>query len=123
MGFSQAVSNGFNNFFNASGRASRSQFWWYYLCLFIIAGVLSVIGGFLESYSIEQVWIGIIVQCFALILSISILCAGIRRLHDIGKSGWNICWNLLPVIGGILLIVWWCQPSYPGDNQYGPRPE
>ena len=124
MGFADAVRVGFNNFFTATGRASRSEFWGYCLCVFIISGVLGVIGGFLEAArGTEQTWIGIIVQCFSLILSISVICAQIRRLHDIGKSGWNVCWGLIPVIGGIYVIYLLCKPSEPGENIYGPQPQ
>lgn len=122
MGFAEAVKTGLSNFFNATGRSSRSAYWWYYLCVAIIAGVVGVIGGFNMAYGIEQVWIGIILEVLVLVLEISLICAGIRRLHDTGRSGFNILWCLLPVIGGILLIVYWCQPSQPGENQYGPEP-
>lgn len=46
----------------------------------------------------------------------------VRRLHDIGKSGWWIFISLIPIIGWILLIVWYCQDSQMEPNQYGPVP-
>lgn len=122
MGFAEAVRVGLNKFFYPYGRASRSEFWWYYLFTIIITGVLGVIGGFLESYSIEQVWIGIILQCLSAIIAVSIICAMIRRLHDSGKSGWNVCWNFLPLVGWIIVLVMLCKPSEPMENQYGPEP-
>ena len=122
MGFSEAIRVGLNKFFYPYGRASRSEFWWYYLCIFIIAAVIAVIGGFLESVGIEQTWIGIILQCLSAILNISLICAAIRRMHDTGKSGWNVCWGLIPLVGWIIVIVMLCKPSEPGENQYGPEP-
>ena len=122
MGFAEAVKVGLNKFYDPYGRASRSEFWWYWLFLIIISGVIGVIGGFLEAVGEEQVWIGIILQCLSLVLCISILCAEIRRLHDIGKSGWNLLWNLIPLFGAIYVIVLLCMASQPGENKYGPEP-
>lgn len=120
MGFAEAVRVGLNNFFNPTGRASRSEFWWYYLFAIIIAGVLGVIGGFLEgAHGIEQTWIGIIVQIFSAIIGVSVLCAEIRRMHDIGKSGWNICWGFIPLVGWIIVLIMLCKPTQYGYNPYG----
>ena len=122
MGFAEAVKVGLNKFYTPYGRASRSEFWWYFLFLIIISGVIGVIGGFLEAVSEEQVWIGIILQCFSALLCASIICAEIRRLHDIGKSGWNVLWSLIPLIGGIYVLILLCKASQPEENQYGPLP-
>lgn len=122
MGFGQAIQSGLNNIFNPSGRASISQFWWYALFLYVIGGVLGWFGGMIEGRGIEQVWLGIIFQIFSLICTVSLICASIRRLHDSGKSGWNVLWYILPVIGWIIEIVLLCRSSQPGDNQYGPQP-
>lgn len=122
MGFSEAIKVGLNKFFTPYGRASRSEFWWYWLFMCIISGVLGVIAGFLQGYGVEQVWIGVILEVFSALLGVSVLIAGIRRFHDTGRSGWNTLWCLLPLIGTIIIIVYWCQPSQPGDNQYGPAP-
>ena len=122
MGFTESVKVGLNQFFTATGRATLSEFWWYYIFVFIITAVLAVIGGFIENYGMEQVWLGIIFQCISAVLAISLLCAEIRRLHDTGKSGWNVCWGLIPLIGWIIVIVMLCRPSQPGANQYGDSP-
>ena len=122
MGFAEAVKTGLNKFYFPYGRASRSEFWWYWLFLFIISGVIGVIGGFLESYGEEQVWIGIILQVISMVICISIICSEIRRLHDTGKSGWNILWGLIPFFGWIYVIILLCKASQPGENKYGPEP-
>lgn len=122
MGFSEAVKIGLNKFFTPTGRASRSEFWWYYLFLVIISGVLGVIGGMIMGYGMEQAWLGIIIEVIDALLVISAVCASIRRLHDTGKSGWNVLWYLLPLVGWIIEIVLLCKASVPGDNQYGPQP-
>lgn len=122
MTFSQAVQSGLNKFFTPSGRASLSEFWWYFLFMVIISGVLGVIGGFIMGHGMEQVWLGIIFEVIDIVLIISILCAEIRRMHDTGKSGWNVCWGLVPLVGWIIVLFLLCKPSQPGDNQYGPQP-
>ena len=122
MGFAQAVRIGLNNFFNPTGRASRSEFWWYYLFIFVIAGVLGVIGGMVSAHGgEEQTWVGIIFDVLAFLIGLSVFFASIRRLHDIGKSGWNLLWNLIPFFGGIYLLILFCKPSQPCDNEYGPE--
>lgn len=47
----------------------------------------------------------------------------IRRFHDVGKSGWNLLWILIPIVGFCILIYFFCLDSQPGDNQYGPSPK
>ena len=123
MGFAEAIRVSLNKCFTPYGRASRSEFWWYALFLYIIGGVLGWFGGHIESKGFEQVWLGIIFQIFSLICAISIWCATIRRLHDTGKSGWYSLWYFLPLIGWIIEVVFLCQSSQPGDNQYGPEPK
>ena len=120
MGFSEAVKVGLNKFFTPYGRATRSEFWWYMLFALIICGVLGVIGGFVSGNGgREQTWVGIIFDVLSAVIAISIVCAEIRRLHDIGKSGWNVCWSLIPVVGGIYVLYLLCNPSEQGSNRYG----
>ena len=122
MGFTEAIKVGLNNFFNAYGRSSRSEFWWYALFIYIIGGVLGWFGGRLQSHGMEQVWLGVIFEALSALLGVSVVFASIRRLHDTGKSGWNVCWYFLPIIGWIIVIVMLCKASQPGENQYGPEP-
>ena len=120
MTFSEAIKNGRANFFNPSGRASRSAFWWYALCIFIVGGVLGVIGGFVSGHGgMEQTWVGIIFDVLSFILWLSLIFAEIRRLHDIDKSGWNILWQLIPLVGQIYMLILLCRESQPGPNKYG----
>lgn len=120
MGFSEAVKVGLNKFYSPYGRSGRSEFWWYWLFCVIIAGLLGVIGGFVSGHGgHEQTWVGIIFDILSAVVTISIICAEIRRLHDTGRSGWNFCWSFIPVIGGIYVIVLLCQATQPGTNKYG----
>jgi uncharacterized membrane protein YhaH (DUF805 family) len=72
-------------------------------------------------------WLGIIFFVLFFIYSLAALipgCAvGARRLHDTGKSGWWLLIALLPFVGDVILTVFWCLNSSPGDNQYGPNPK
>ena len=122
MGFSEAVKSGLNKFFTPYGRASRSEFWWYALFIYIIGGVLGWFGGRLQSHGMEQVWLGVIFEVLSALLGASVVCASIRRLHDTGKSGWNVLWYLLPFIGWIIEVVLLCKAPVEGENQYGPMP-
>ena len=60
---------------------------------------------------------------FSLGILVPQIAVSVRRLHDIGKSGWFYLIGLIPVIGWIFVLVWFCTDSQPGDNQYGPNPK
>ena len=51
------------------------------------------------------------------------LAVSVRRLHDIGRSGWWLLLSLIPLVGAIILIIWYCTDSQPGANQYGSNPK
>ncbi len=104
------------NYCNFSGRSSRSEFWWFYLFNIIVSAVISVV--FCWSQNAMNIATGVV----NLALLLPSLGLAVRRLHDIGKSGWWIFISLIPVIGWILLIVWYCQDSQMQTNEYGPVP-
>jgi len=60
---------------------------------------------------------------YALAALVPSLAVDVRRLHDIGKSGWWLLIAFVPIVGGIILLVWCATDSQPGDNQYGPNPK
>lgn len=103
------------NYCNFDGRSSRSEYWWYALAIFILSFVINLIFG--------QSNAGMIVSG---IVSLALLLPGlglaVRRLHDIGKSGWWIFINLIPLVGWIIFIVWMAKESDMVPNQYGPVP-
>lgn len=109
-----------------SGRASRSEYWWFfllYLCLnqgmtFIDNFIWEIIGEqnpYGEDFSITS----LAVIC---LMIVPLLAAGARRLHDTGRSGW---WQLLwlTLIGGLLLIYWMAKDGGKEDNSFGPSPK
>ncbi len=108
LGPVEAVSGALKNYAKFTGRARRSEYWWFFL--------FWIIAIFATSF-ISQNLAAIVV----LALILPSLGVGIRRLHDIGKSGWWCLISLIPVIGALVLIYWAVQPSG-GDNAYGPAP-
>ena len=97
------------------GRAGRAEFWWFFLASFIISAVLSILGRASVVFSV----LGFIYSLAVLVPSIAV---GIRRLHDTARSGWWILIGLIPLVGFIILIVFWATQGNPGANQYGAPP-
>jgi uncharacterized membrane protein YhaH (DUF805 family) len=60
---------------------------------------------------------------YGLFVFLPSLAVSVRRMHDVGKSGWMLFINLIPILGWIYYIVLLCRDSEPGDNQYGPNPK
>lgn len=104
------------NYANFNGRARRTEYWMFVLFNAIIGITLSVLSNFVSAISILYI-----------IYSFAVLVPGIavttRRLHDIGKSGWMQLFILIPIVGGILLLVWTCTEGTHGDNLYGADPK
>ena len=90
-------------------RMTRKDFWTWQL----ISAVAAAGSGFVPG--VGQIVSGVIgVYCFIIEWS---------RLHDAGKSAWNLLWYLVPIVGWIILIVLYCQPSEKGENAWGPEPQ
>ncbi len=122
MNFKQSVAKCLNNYVTFSGRAQRSEYW-YFVLFGVILGFLT---GFLDAIFFGAPSDPNNVQPLNLIASLAMLLPGlsvsVRRLHDINRSGW---WQLIvfiPVVGFILLIVWFCARGTQGDNRFGPDP-
>ena len=113
MNFGQAVSSCFSNYVTLSGRASRSEYW--YWCLFLLVGSLCalIVDGFILG-NMETQPISLI---FTLATFLPGLAVSVRRLHDVNRSGW---WLLIMLTGiGILLLLYWAvQPSIEKENEY-----
>ncbi len=145
LSFGQAIKNVFSKYVTFTGRARRSEFWWFQLFNFILVFVASLFDDLLGlgiSDTGEGV-ISIIVTLGLLLPSLSVLW---RRLHDVNRSGWNYLWVIAPavlcvifalvqllvltilmaivlVVAAILLLVWCCMDSKQEENQYGPSPK
>jgi uncharacterized membrane protein YhaH (DUF805 family) len=120
LSFGEAVNKALaQNYCNFSGRASRSEYWWYALFTMILGAVIGFVLGIFGAGSTA---VSVIQGLVSLALLLPGLGLCVRRLHDISKSGWWIFISLVPLLGAILLIVWFCKPSDAGMNQYGPEP-
>ena len=104
-----------------SGRARRSEYWYFVLFGIIVSVVAGVIDGILGTRNTLGSY-GLIGGLASLALLLPNLGVGARRLHDTGRSGWWLLIGLVPLIGWIVLIVFFVQDSQP-DNQYGPNPK
>jgi uncharacterized membrane protein YhaH (DUF805 family) len=122
MSFGEAVSSGFSNYANFSGRTPRSGYWWWVLFTVIVAVVASIIDNLL-GFTINGQNVGWLSAIAGLALLIPNIAVTFRRLHDIGRSGWWWLLALICCIGQIILFVFALQDSEPGENQYGPNPK
>ena len=107
-----------------SGRASKREFWGF--MLFRMVAVVAIFFVTVIMFEINESLGGIfslLCWLFAIALVIPDLSVGVRRLHDIGKSGWWFLIGLVPLIGPIWWIILWCQASVNEDNQWGGLPE
>ncbi|MDQ1197947.1 DUF805 domain-containing protein [Agrobacterium sp. SORGH_AS 787] len=118
MSFGEAISSFFKNYVNFSSRASRSEFWYSILFLFLISIVADMID---RSRVLGLIW--------NLATLVPLIAVNARRLHDLNRSGWlQLFWFLFP-IGWLILIIWYCFPAADGpalkrgtDSQLGKDP-
>ena len=120
MTMMQAVRSAFQNYFNFKDRSRRSEYWYFTLFLFLTGIVLSFVDIGVLGYAPEE--IGPLSALLSLLTIIPGLAVSVRRLHDIGRSGWFLLLVLIPIVGWIVLIYWCCQPSAEGPNEYGSGP-
>jgi uncharacterized membrane protein YhaH (DUF805 family) len=112
MGFSDAIRTCLSKYATFEGRAVRSEYW--YFALFIV--IIEVV-----AYAIDAGVLGspILYSIAGLALILPSLAAGARRLHDTDRSGWWLLISLVPLVGTILLIVWFCTAGTAGANRFG----
>ena len=107
MDFVQAIKSCLGQYATFSGRAKRSEFWWFFLFQVLVMVAASMLGDVINGIA-------------SLALLLPALAVGARRLHDIGRTGW---WQLLLLsgIGFLVLLYWWVQPGEGAGNIYGER--
>lgn len=115
MSFSEAVKDGFDHYVKFDGRASRPAYWWWVLFAILVSIVCNII----DSAVFDATILSFIAGVALFLPGISV---AIRRLHDTDRTGWWILIGLIPVIGFIVLLVFFLQKSDPVANQYGPPP-
>ena len=124
MSFGQAVSSVLlYKYATFSGRARRSEYWWWYLfvtLVFVVAQILDRAVGL--TYSDTTLYGGWIATIAAIVFLIPNLAVAVRRLHDTGRTGWWLLIGLIPVIGFFVLLYFFVLDSE-NDNAYGPYPK
>lgn len=112
MTFESAIRRCFENYTNFNGRARRSEFWYFNLFIFLVSSA----AGLLISMLHLPLIVGSVISIALLIPNLAV---SFRRIHDIGKSGIYLLFYFIPIIGPILLLIWFAKDSQPGVNQYG----
>ena len=114
--FMEAVKACFNKYADFNGRSPRAEYWYFALFNVVICLVLYCLAAYVANFFIYIYYI------YALAVLVPGIAVGIRRMHDIGRSGWWILISLVPLIGSIWFIVLAALPSQLGPNKYGPNP-
>lgn len=112
----------FENYANFSGRARRSEYWYFLLAQIIFLIVATIIDK-VTGLNFEPLPYGYVYLAYSFAVFLPGLAVGVRRLHDVGKSGWFFFIALIPLIGSIWLLVLFCQEGNAGENEYGIDPK
>jgi uncharacterized membrane protein YhaH (DUF805 family) len=116
MDFGTAVNTCLRKYATFEGRATRREFWFFFLFLFIVGLIASVLDRTLFFFMSADP----ISAITSLALFVPTLAATARRLHDTGKSGWWMLLHLIPVAGTLVLVIFLIQPTQMMDNEFGP---
>ncbi|MTG96767.1 MULTISPECIES: DUF805 domain-containing protein [Myroides] len=98
-----------------NGRARRQEYWMFTLINILVSLVLAVVDYVLGT--------GFIGSIYSLAVLLPGLAVSVRRLHDLGKSGWLLLLALIPLVGAIILLVWFATEGNAGSNEYGKDPK
>lgn len=104
-----------NKYMKFDGRARRSEYWYFVLFNIIISVIVGVIG--------EVIGTNLLSSVYSLAVLLPSIAVGVRRLHDIGKSGWFLLIAFIPLLGAIYLIYLFASDSDAGNNEYGSNPK
>lgn len=119
MTFPESIKSVFSKYAVFRGRACRSEYWWFSLFMVVIAIAMNIVslvfyGRFNDLRAVSTIW--------TLATIIPGLAVQARRLHDIDRSGWWILLIFVPIIGWILLLIWYCTKGTAGSNRFGADP-
>ena len=105
-----------------SGRSRRSEYWYFALFYLIFYGVAAIVDVLTGSYD-RATGLGLFTGILTLAFLVPSLSVSVRRLHDTGRTGWWLLIALIPVVGGIVLLVFLAQDSEAGGNRFGANPK
>ena len=114
MEFTEAISSGFRKYGDFSSRSRRSEYWYWSLFVFLSSIILAIVDELTTGFLLGTV--------FSLVTLLPGLAVSIRRLHDIDRTGWWLLIVLIPIIGTIILIVWFVKRGDEGNNRFGANP-
>jgi uncharacterized membrane protein YhaH (DUF805 family) len=120
MGFTDAIKTGFQKYIGFSGRAARSEYWYWALFILLLQIVAWLID--MTLFGFNTTGVNPIGSIASLATFLPGLAVSIRRLHDIDRVGWWVLLALIPLIGWIVLIYWACLRGTVGANRFGPDP-
>ena len=127
MRFSESVKSFWSNYSKFKGRARRSEYWWIQLFLVLTNLAVAAIDLVLMNGDVERFIAngggGIVGLIWILVTIVPALAVLVRRLHDTGKSGWWALIGFVPLVGGIVLLVFTVLDSDAGENSHGPSPK
>jgi uncharacterized membrane protein YhaH (DUF805 family) len=103
------------------GRSRRKEYWMFALFIFLVSIVLTMVDMGMGTGT--PTGFGILSGLFSLAILIPSIAVGVRRLHDTDRSGWWILIGLIPLIGAIVLLVFYVQDGTPGPNKFGASPK
>lgn len=121
----EAYKKFWSNYANFNGRTSRADFWWTVLANFLVEMIIGFVCGFISGLTgasngdASSVLPTLLSSLYSLAIFVPSLALAVRRLHDINKSGWYLLMGLIPLAGGIILLVYYLSDSVNTNNQYG----
>jgi len=110
------------NYAGFSGRARRMEYWMFALFNMIFAFVAMGLDNLLGT-TVGILPYGVFYLLYGLAVLVPGLAVAVRRMHDVGKSGWMLLIALIPIIGGIWLLILLVTDSNSGENKYGANPK
>ncbi|PPR78067.1 MAG: Inner membrane protein YhaI [Alphaproteobacteria bacterium MarineAlpha2_Bin1] len=122
MNFSQSVISVYSNYFVYKSRSPRSEYWWYTLFYLLVSFFLAILDyAFLLILPFFSA-LSILTNLFVILNIIPGIMLAIRRFHDLNRSGFWVLINLIPVIGVIIVFIWFCFKGTEGQNRFGENP-
>lgn len=106
-----------------SGRSRRKEYWMFILGVVIVAVILGIIEGILGINGMVGGVYGPLTILLLLGILIPSIAVQVRRFHDQGKSGWFVLLGFIPLVGGLIVLVFMCLEGTNGPNEYGPDPK
>jgi uncharacterized membrane protein YhaH (DUF805 family) len=119
MGFGRAIATCFRKYVDFTGRARRAEYWYWHLFYWLLLIGLLILDVAIASTGGR---IAVLTLLGILVLTLPTLAGTVRRLHDTDHSGWMILITFVPLVGGVVLLVFMCQRGTTGPNRFGPDP-